>query len=73
MQEIRDKGEGLDLDNPVYEYGKRVKVDLSVLIRQIYVAPTSPDWVFELVGKVTRSHGLNCPIVKSNPYTDPLI
>ncbi len=50
-------------DNP--ETGRLVQVDLNTLISKVYVAPTSPDWYFNLVKNISLKYGLNVPIVRS--------
>ena len=38
--------------------GLPIDVDLNVLIESVYVAPTSPGWFRELVGRVLKRYGL---------------
>lgn len=46
--------------------GLYVPVDLDVLISRIYLAPTCPEWLFELVKSVTRKYGLKKEVFQSD-------
>lgn len=48
------------------EYGIHVAVDLDILIERIYVAPTCPDWLFELVRSVANKYGLDKEVLRSS-------
>lgn len=48
------------------EAGIYMIVDLDILISKIYLAPTSPKWLFELVESVTRKYGLNKEVQQSS-------
>ena len=41
------------------------EVDLSLLIKEVIIAPFAQDWFVELVNSVVDRYGLNIPIVKS--------
>ncbi len=47
------------------------KLDLSLLIEEIYVAPTSPTWFHELVEKVISKYELNKPVIQSTLDKEP--
>lgn len=51
--------------------GILVPVKLSDLIDSIYLSPTMPDWIEELVTRVVRRYGLTCPIVRSALNSGP--
>ena len=52
--------------------GLYVPVDLDILIGRIYVAPTSPEWLFELVKSIIKKYGLEDNIVhQSDLDTEP--
>jgi len=46
-------------------------VDLTLLIDNIYVAPTSPKWFKELVEKITKRYSLNKNILQSSLDREP--
>ncbi|MDO8159612.1 hypothetical protein FKQ51_20090 [Bacillus toyonensis] len=54
----------LDVKNKV-EYGIPIKCDLSELIEKIYVAPTAPDWFFNLVDSMCKKFKLNVDVERS--------
>ena len=45
--------------------GLYVPVDLKRLIQRIYVAPSSPEWFYELVKSVTKKYEYNFDVVRS--------
>lgn len=45
--------------------GILVPIKLSELIDSVYLSPTMPSWIEELVTRVVRRYGLTCPIVRS--------
>ena len=53
--------------------GIYVPVDLNILISSIYLAPTSPRWLFELVNSVTEKYGLKKEVLQSTLDEVPVI
>ncbi len=51
---------------PPSESGIRLKVDLSQLIEVVYVAPTAPDWLWDLTARVSKTYGLVAPVIRSS-------
>lgn len=51
--------------------GVYYEVDLSLLIKEVIVAPFAPDWFLELVKSVTARYNFNFPVVKSTQTDDP--
>lgn len=49
-----------------------VKINLQYFIRNIYVAPQSPNWFLDLVQKITSKYGLEKGIVRSSIDTKPM-
>jgi hypothetical protein len=49
----------LDFSKPAFEDGKNVSADLDLLINKIHLAPTSPEWLLELLKSITRKYGLD--------------
>ncbi len=56
---------GINLYKPLLYDGIYIQVDLDVLLDRIYVAPTSPQWLLELVKSVTRVYGLDKEVLQS--------
>ena len=52
--------------------GKYVKVDVDVLIDEIYLSPISPDWFESLIGEILKTYGVDCELKKSDLYSDPV-
>ena len=57
--EVSQKLRNGSLDGVYYE------VDLSLLIKEVFVAPFALDWFLELVNSVVDRYDLNVPVVKS--------
>jgi hypothetical protein len=55
-----------------YPLGIRVPVNVSDLVQTIYLHPDAPRWQEELVSKLSKRYGLNCPIVKSAISSEPI-
>ena len=51
--------------------GVGVSIEIETLIDSIYLSPTTPDWMAELVGKMVEHYGLSQRIVKSPLGLDP--
>lgn len=66
IQEIPSKDDKIDLSKPLFDDGIYISVDLDVLINRIYLAPTSPKWLRELVKSVTRKYGLDKEVHQSS-------
>ena len=67
IQELRyKKNGGLDWSKPLFDDGIYVQVDLGVLIDKIYLAPTSPRWLFELVKSITAKYKLDKDVLQSS-------
>ncbi len=50
--------------------GHAASVDVLVLVEQIFVAPTAPSWVVELIGSLVKRFGYSIPVVQSS-LADP--
>ncbi|TNB96928.1 DUF2971 domain-containing protein [Bacillus cereus] len=53
---------------PPFDFGVDVTCDVEVLIEQIYISPTSPDWFVNLVRSVCKTYGLDKKVKKSTLY-----
>ncbi len=47
------------------ETGRVVPMVLEEFIERVFVAPTSPDWYYDLVTKVTKKYNLTLPVLRS--------
>ena len=54
------------------ELGKLVPVDVERLVNEVRVAPTAPDWFFELVKKATNRCGLDALVHRSSLDQPPV-
>jgi len=52
--------------------GLPLPVDIDVLIEKVFVAPTSPKWIYDLLIKVIARYGLNKEVVKPTLEQSPL-
>jgi hypothetical protein len=55
-----------------FDDGAYIEVDLGILIENIFVAPTSPKWVFKLVKSTMQKYGLNKRILQSEMENTPI-
>ncbi|MCX5999844.1 MAG: hypothetical protein NTU41_09735 [Chloroflexi bacterium] len=51
--------------------GIHIPVDIEALIERIYVAPTAPKWVMELVSSVAKRYGLAKEVIASTLLSKP--
>lgn len=65
-------GGGLDFDAEPFEFGFKSLVDLRVLIDKIYVAPTAPKWIFDLIKTVLEQFSIDKEIVQSSLDSTPI-
>jgi len=54
-----------------FNNGLYVPVDLDTLISRIYVAPTSPEWLYTLVKSITNKYGLGEKVSQSDLDNEP--
>jgi hypothetical protein len=67
IQELRYKKNGeIDWSKPLFDDGIYIQIDLGVLIDKIYLAPTSPKWLFELVKSITKIYKLDKDVLPSS-------
>jgi hypothetical protein len=59
------------LDN--FPKGILIPVDLDILIEKIYIAPTSPQWMKELLTSISRKYELRKEILQSTLDLSPII
>ena len=56
----------LDTSTPLFRQGAYIPVNLSRLIDKIYIAPTSPEWLGDLIRSVIEKYGLDKQVVQSS-------
>ena len=59
-----------DISQDICDIGRYFKADLSLLIREVVVAPYAPGWLLELVQSVATRYALKAPVIKSR-LADP--
>jgi hypothetical protein len=64
---------GVVTREPLYSNGFNLKVDIKSMIGAIYVSPTSPPWLFELVKRIIEKYSLATPVIQSTLYSSPLV
>ena len=62
----------IDLEVPGLESGVWKDVNLDRLVDRIFVAPTAPEWLAELVESVVSRYGLDKPVQRSKLDDEPL-
>lgn len=45
--------------------GISINIRVSDLIKNVYVSPNSPDWIFDLLSKVVKRYNYDIPLIKS--------
>ncbi len=50
----------------VTEFGAEVSVNINVLIGKIYLSPTAPDWVVDLLKEICCKYDISADVVKSD-------
>lgn len=60
------KNGGIDLSKTPFDDGIYISIDLDILINEIHLAPTCPEWLHEVVKSVTRKYGLNKKVLRSD-------
>lgn len=71
VMEIPTNEHGIDWARDICDIGKYYKVDLSLLIQKVVVAPFAPDWFLELVKSVTVRYNFDFRVVKSTLAANP--
>ncbi len=62
----------VELDATNDREGVSFIVDLNLLIEKVYVAPTSPDWYFNLVEEVLKKYGITKTVYTSKLDEEPV-
>ena len=63
---------GIDMSQTTIEHGVKVKVDLELLIDNIYIAPSAPSWLSDLVKAVVNKYEYNFKVVQSDLNRKPI-
>jgi len=68
-------GEGVKIKEIIDDLpkGLSVRVDLDILIERIYIAPTSPLWIKELLTSILEKYEMNIEILQSDLDRSPII
>src|SRR5690606_30707697 len=51
-----------------FENGVNIIVDIGKLVENIYLNPTMPQWIYNLIEGILAKYGLNIPLVQSRLY-----
>ena len=62
----------LFMGRPFFDNGKYVPINLHELIDKIYVAPTCPDWLKELVESLLKLYSIDVQVVRSSLDEPPV-
>ncbi|MGE6721435.1 hypothetical protein ACQKGD_29595 [Peribacillus frigoritolerans] len=54
-----------------FEFGANIKVNLDLLIENIYIHPDAPRWFAETVKSVLKAYNVDKPVIHSNLYGLP--
>ncbi len=68
---IPANAKGIDTSRDICKTGKYYKVNLSLLIKEVIVAPFAPDWFLELVKSVTTRYNFTFNVVRSTQADEP--
>lgn len=66
-REVRVLSVNAGVPNP----GVAVPVDISTLISEVYVSPTTPDWMAQLFNRIMERYGLAQKVNRSDLYSPP--
>jgi hypothetical protein len=66
-----NKDSSINYKKSRFDDGAYIKVDLDTLIENIFIAPTSPKWIFKLVKSTATKYGLNKPVLQSELENTP--
>ena len=56
---------------PIYDAGNYYKVNLSILIHEVVIAPFAPQWLVELVQSIVTRYDLEVPVTQSTLAASP--
>lgn len=72
IQELPTEGDKIPTGRRNPNSCQYIKIDLVLLINSVYVAPTSPSWLRDLVEAVCRKYGYNWVVAKSSLEAEPV-
>ena len=72
IQKIPHKDGNLDFTQNIFDGGKYVPVDLDKLIENIFVSPTSPKWIQELIESLLHKYEIDKEVKMSSLSEDPV-
>jgi hypothetical protein len=59
-------------DKDTIEHGLKIRVDMKKMVEHLYVAPSAPDWFFELVDAVIKRYGYEFQAIRSKLDEQPV-
>lgn len=59
-------------DDRISESGRYMEVDLDILLDEVYLSPTAAEWFYDQVERVLDTYDVNCSLIKSDIYSDPV-
>ena len=62
----RNKNGSINYKKSRFDDGAYIKVDLNILIDKIFIAPTSPKWIFKLTKSTVKKCGLDKQVLQSS-------
>jgi hypothetical protein len=62
----QNKNDSINYKKPPFKEGTYIKVDLDILVDKVYVAPTSPHWVYKLIKSTVTKYGLDKQVLQSS-------
>jgi hypothetical protein len=65
-------GSGLDFNSETILHGVAVHINTHVLVKNIYVAPGTPEWIVDTVRSVVEHYGYNFPVMQSDLDQQPV-
>lgn len=65
-------GTGVDFSQTTIVGGINIQIDLKVLIENIYISPSSPQWFVDVVSSTVKQYGFSFPILQSNLDKSPI-
>lgn len=73
ITDFPSNGDSLDYSGIPFDYGDYVNINVDKLIEKIYISPTAPKWVVELVEKILKRYGLeHKEVIQSTLLDKPL-
>ncbi|MDD4439562.1 MAG: DUF2971 domain-containing protein [Tissierellia bacterium] len=72
VQEFPSNNKGIDWSASHPQDGINIKINVETLIEKVYIAPTSPSWIFDLVSSIIKKYGFNFEVLQSKLSETPV-